>query len=95
MTHHDARWYPDPDKFDPERFTDQQSAERPRYAYLPFGAGARTCIGKTFATIEAVLILATLAQRFRLSLAPGQRVGVKTRVTLMPRYGMKMIAHAR
>ena len=75
MTHHDARWYPDPTTFDPERFADENAAKRPRYAYLPFGVGARTCIGKTFATIEAVLILATLAQRFRLSLTPGQIAG--------------------
>jgi len=95
MTHHDPRWYPDPETFQPDRFAEEKTSERPRFAYLPFGAGARTCIGKTFATIEAVLILATLAQRFRLSLAPGHRVAVKTRVTLTPRYGMKMIAHAR
>ena len=95
MTHRDARWYPDPETFQPDRFADEKTSERPRYAYLPFGAGARTCIGKAFATIEAVLILATLAQRFRLTLAPDHRVGLKTRVTLLPKYGMKMTAHAR
>ena len=95
MTQRDARWYPDPETFNPDRFAGEHASKRLRYGYLPFGVGARTCIGKTFATIEAVLILATLAQRFKLSLAPAHRVGLKTRVTLLPKYGMKMIAHAR
>ena len=64
-------------------------------AYLPFGLGARTCIGKTFAMIEAVLILATVAQRYRASLVPNHRIALKPRVTLMPKFGMKMIVHAR
>lgn len=95
MAHHDPRWFPQPETFDPERFADPESVQRMKNAYLPFGLGGRTCIGKTFATIEAVLILATVAQRFRLSLAPDHRVALKPRVTLTPKFGMKMIAHAR
>ena len=95
MPHRDPRWFPRPESFEPERFADAQSIQRMKQAYIPFGLGARTCIGKAFATIEAVLLLATIAQGFDLSLAPGQRVGLKPRVTLIPKYGMKMIAHRR
>jgi cytochrome P450 len=93
--HHDPRWFPRPEVFDPARFTDPESLQRMKNAYLPFGLGARTCIGKTFATIEAVLILATVAQRYHLSLVPKHPIALKPRVTLSPKFGMKMIAHAR
>jgi cytochrome P450 len=59
MVHHDARWYPNPNEFRPERFTPEAEAARPKYAYLPFGAGQRACIGQMFAMLEAQLILAT------------------------------------
>ena len=95
MTHRDARFYPDPEKFEPERFAPDRRAELPKLAYLPFGAGARACIGKIFAMVEAKVIVATLAQRFSPRLAPGQRVGVKPRVTLLPKYGMNMTLRAR
>lgn len=95
MAHHDERWFPDPERFDPDRFAEPASAGRPRHAWLPFGGGARTCVGKTFATIEAVLILAAIARRWRLRLAPGHPVALKTRVTLMPKHGMRMTAERR
>ena len=95
MAHRDARWFPDPARFQPERFTPENEAKLPKGAYLPFGAGPRTCIGKSFAMLEAKLILATLARRFRLELAPGQRVDVRPRITLTPRYGMRMVVRAR
>ncbi len=90
MTHRDFRWFPDPTAFRPERFTEAEEAKLPKLAYLPFGAGPRVCIGKTFAMLEAKLILATLSQRFRFALAPGQRVSAKTRITLFPGHGMRM-----
>jgi cytochrome P450 len=90
MTHRDPRFYPEPDAFRPERFTPEQEAKRPRLAHLPFGAGARACIGKVFAMIEARLILATVARRWRLELAAGQRVEAQPRITLVPKHGMKM-----
>ena len=71
MTHRDARWYPNPHAFEPDRFAPAAVAARPRCAYLPFGAGARACIGKVFAMIEGQLLLATLARRFTFELAPG------------------------
>jgi cytochrome P450 len=95
MTHHDPRWYPQPSAFWPERFAEEEEAKRPALAYLPFGAGARACIGKVFAMMEAKLILATLAQRLRFELAPDQRVEVRPRITLSPRFGMRMTARAR
>ncbi len=90
MTHHDARWYPNPRAFIPERFAPEAVAKRPRLAYLPFAAGARACIGKMFALIEGQLVLATLAQRFRPRLAPGHEVKMAPRVTLAPKGGMPM-----
>lgn len=94
-THHDPRWYPDPETFRPERFTPEAESKLPKLAYAPFGAGPRACIGKSFAMMEAKLLLATLAHRFRFTLVPRHRVAVKPRVTLNPRYGMRMIAHRR
>jgi len=91
---HRALWE-DPERFDPDRFTPDRVAARPRFAYLPFGAGPRICIGAGFAMIEAVMILATLAQRFRLRLAPGHIVEPQAVLTLRPRYGMKMIVEER
>jgi cytochrome P450 len=94
-THRDPTLYPDPLAFRPERFTEAEEAKRPPLAYLPFGAGPRTCIGKAFAMIEAKIILATLVQKFRFELARGQRVAVNPRITLAPRYGMKLRLVAR
>lgn len=95
MTHRDHRWYSEPDVFRPDRFTPEREAALPKQAYLPFGSGPRTCIGKIFATVEATLLLATMAQRFSLRTQPGHRVEVQPRVTLLPRYGMPMLVHRR
>jgi cytochrome P450 len=90
MTHHDARWFPDPEAFRPERFSPEEVAARPKLAYLPFGAGARACIGKVFAQIEGQLLLATLLQHHRFTLAPGFEPKIHPRVTLSPKNGMHM-----
>ena len=94
MHRHPAYWT-DPDRFDPLRFTPEQTAARPKFVYLPFGAGPRQCIGNQFALIEAQVIVATLAQRYRLNLLPGHPVEAWALVTLRPRYGMKMIVERR
>jgi cytochrome P450 len=95
VIHRDPRFWPDPLRFDPDRFTPEAKASRPKFAYFPFGAGARQCIGESFAWMEGVLILATVAQRWRLRLLPGQRVATQPLITLRPRYGMRMVAEAR
>jgi cytochrome P450 len=95
FTHRDPRFFPDPEAFRPERFAKERAAALPKGAYLPFGAGPRACIGRSFATMEARLILATLAQRHRLTLAPGQALEPMPRITLTPKHGMKMIITPR
>jgi cytochrome P450 len=95
IMHRDRRYFPDPERFDPERWRPEAKAERPRYSYFPFGGGARQCIGESFAWIEGILILATLAQRWRPRLVPGHRVEPQPLITLRPKYGMKMILEER
>jgi cytochrome P450 len=84
-----------PERFDPERFSAVSSAKRPRFAYLPFGGGPRVCIGATLAMTEAILILAVLAQRFRLRLKEGQQVTLQARITLRPKNGMMILLEHR
>jgi cytochrome P450 len=95
VTHRDPRFFPDPLRFDPGRFTPEARAARPKFAYFPFGGGARGCIGEPFAWMEGVLLLATLAERFSFRVAPGQRVAPHALITLRPRYGMRMVLRAR
>ena len=92
VIHRDPRFWPDPLRFEPERFTTEAKAARPRFAYLPFGGGARSCIGEPFAWMEGVLLLATVGQRWRFRLVPGHPVEPQALITLRPRYGMRMIA---
>ena len=80
--HRDPRWFPNPEGFDPDRWTARARAGLPRYAYFPFGGGPRICIGNHFAMMEATLILAMIAQRFRVELLPGQRLELEPSVTL-------------
>jgi cytochrome P450 len=84
-----------PDRFEPERFAPERSAARPRFAYIPFGAGPRVCIGAAFAMQEALIILATIAQRYRLHLKPGYPVEPQGLITLRPRYGLRMLLERR
>jgi cytochrome P450 len=93
--HRDARLYPDPERFDPDRWAPELKEQRHPYAYVPFGGGVRRCIGENFAWMEGVLLLATLARKWKLELAPGQRIGLNPLMTLRPKFGMEMIAHRR
>jgi cytochrome P450 len=95
ITHRDARYFPDPLRFDPERFTPEARSRRTKLTYFPFGAGVRQCIGESFACMEGVLLLATLAQKWKLRLVPGHRVEPEPLITLRPRYGMRMQLEAR
>jgi cytochrome P450 len=90
-----AEYFPDPLRFEPERFTPEQKAGRPRFAYFPFGGGSRQCIGESFAWMEAILSLVTIAQRWRLRLVPGQRIEVQPKITLRPKHGIRMVVELR
>jgi len=87
VMHRDPRFFPDPERFDPERWTHEARSARPQFSYFPFGGGPRRCIGEGFAWTEAVLILATLARRWRLRLIPGRAVEARARITLRPGKG--------
>jgi cytochrome P450 len=95
VVHRDPRYFAEPLQFDPGRWTSESKDRRPKFSYFPFGGGPRVCIGESFAWTEGVLVLATIAQRWKLRLAPGHRVQPQALVTLRPRYGMKMIAESR
>ena len=87
VMHRDPRFWSEPERFDPERFTPEAKAGRPQFAYFPFGGGQRRCVGEGFAWMEAVLILAALARRWRLRLVPGAQVRTEPRITLRPAKG--------
>lgn len=93
VVHRDERWWPDPLAFTPRRWLNPQPV--PKYAYFPFGGGPRVCIGNQFALIEAVLVLATIAQRYRFRMAPGQPITPWPTVTLRPREGLPVELVAR
>jgi cytochrome P450 len=91
----DARWFPDPDRFDPERWTQEAREARPKFSYFPFGGGARVCIGERFAWMEGVLMIAAIAQKWKLRLAKDQRVEPLPLITLRTKYGMRMMVEPR
>lgn len=88
VVHRDPRWWPDPERFEPGRWTGGSDRARPRHAYFPFGAGARQCIGESFAWTEGVLTLATVAARWRLRAVPDQPLRLDPLLTLRPRGGL-------
>jgi len=94
-THRDPRYFDNPDLFDPDRWTTEFSDKLPKYAYFPFGGGPRQCIGNYFSMMEIVLLLATIGRRFRLSLAPNQRVEVWPAMSLRPKNGIKVVVSER
>jgi len=95
FAHHDPRWWDEPEQFRPERFSPENEAKLNKRAYTPFGGGPRVCIGNSFAMMEARLLLATIAQRYRLSLAPGQTVKMNPMITLNPLGGLPMTVSLR
>jgi cytochrome P450 len=90
LMHHDPRYFPEPERFDPERWNSQEKAKRPRFSYFPFGGGVRSCIGETFAWMEGILVIATIARRWKMRIMPGHPVDLQPLVTLRPKYGMQM-----
>ncbi len=90
VTQRDPRFFPDPSRFDPDRWTAESRAARPKFSYFPFSAGSRSCLGESFAKAEGVLCLATLARRYRAMTLPSQRIALQPQLTLRAKYGIKM-----
>src|SRR5216684_3779069 len=90
VTQRDPRWFSEPERFHPDRWSEEATAKLPRFAYFPFGGGPRVCIGAGFAMMEATLLLATIAQRYRFTLAPEAVVTPFFSITLRPKYGLPM-----
>ncbi|RME11382.1 MAG: cytochrome P450 [Bacteroidetes bacterium] len=93
--HRHPDFWDDPETFDPDRFAPERSAGRRKYAYMPFGAGPRKCIGNHFALTEGTLLLAAIASRYNLRLVPDHPVERQVAITMRPKYGMKMIVESR
>ena len=93
--HRHPRYYEAPDEFKPERWEGDLIKRLPKFCYFPFSHGPRQCIGNTFATMEAKLILATMIQRFHFELAPGEVVRPKFSISLNPEHGIKMVLTPR
>jgi cytochrome P450 len=95
VLHRDPRFFDDPESFRPERWADGLARRIPRYAYFPFGGGPRICIGNSFAQMEAVLLLATIARRYKITLTPGTVVRPFPTMTLRPDGGVKVVLSRR
>lgn len=95
LQHRDPRWWEAPERFDPDRWAPGAGASRPKFAYFPFGAGTRVCIGEQFAWSESILLLATLAGRWRATMAPDARIALQPRITLRPKHGIRMTLSRR
>jgi cytochrome P450 len=95
VTHRDPRFFPNPERFDPMRWTPEAKASRPQYAYFPFGGGPRRCIGEGFAWMEGILVIDALARQWRMRLAPGAKIAIQPVITLRPKSGVQMIVDGR
>jgi cytochrome P450 len=95
ILHRHRKLWRNPLDFDPARFSSERGAERHRFAYIPFGAGPRICIGAAFATAEMILLLAAIAQRYRLRVIAGEVVEPQALITLRPRGRLRMTIERR
>jgi cytochrome P450 len=93
--HHDERFWPQAEAYDPHRFLGENARKHHRSAYLPFGGGRRICIGMSFALMEMTLVVAMMSQSFIYDLVPGHPVEPEATLTLRPRHGLKMVARRR
>jgi cytochrome P450 len=90
LMHHDPRYFSEPERFDPERWSPQEKAKRPRFSYFPFGGGTRSCIGETFAWMEGILVIASIARHWKMRVMPSLPIVLQPLVTLRPKHGMRM-----
>ncbi len=95
VMHRDGRYFEHPERFDPDRWLPERSVGRPKMAYFPFGGGPRVCIGNTFAMLESVLVLATVASRWSMRLVPDQEIRLSPVLTLRPRRGIQVVLERR
>jgi len=95
VMHRDQRYFPEPLRFDPDRWTAEVHESRPQFSYFPFGGGTRRCIGEGFAWMEGILLIATLAQQWQMRLVANHPVALKPVITLRPKYGMRMVVKRR
>ena len=95
VVHRDPRFYKDPLRFDPDRWTPEFEAELPKFAYFPFGGGPRRCIGEPFAWMEGVIVLSTLMSGWKMRLVPNQKIEPEALITIRPKHGVKMILEKR
>jgi len=95
VVHRDGRYFPEPERFHPERWLDGTTDAIPRYAYFPFGGGPRLCIGQSFAMMEMVLVLSVLAQHYRFTLVPDHPIVPAALFTLRPQHGIKAVIEPR
>jgi cytochrome P450 len=95
VMHRNPHYFPDPERFDPERWAPEAVAARPKFSYFPFGGGNLQCIGEGFAWMQGVLTIATLARRWQMRLVPRHRIELDPHITLRSRYGMPMIIERR
>jgi len=95
IVHRDPRWFADPERFDPSRWSEAFARSLPRFAYFPFGGGPRVCVGASFAMLEAVLLLAAIEQRFRLNLASPEPIEPVATMTLRPKGGVPLALSRR
>jgi cytochrome P450 len=95
LMHRDARYFPEPERFDPERWKPEAIAERPRFSYFPFGGGGLQCIGEGLAWMQGVLMIAALTRHWQMQLVPGTRIELEPQLTLRSRYGMPMRVERR
>jgi len=95
VIHRDPRYFSNPEKFDPDRWKPEMKSSLPKFAYFPFGAGPRSCVGEPFAWMEGVLLLATIAQKWRMKHVASHKIAPMPRITLRPKYGMQMLLEKR
>jgi len=95
VVHRDPRLYKEPDSFIPERWSNEETKELPRFAYFPFGGGTRRCIGEPFAWMEGVILIATIASKWKMRLVPHQKIAPQALITIRPKNGMNMIMERR